>query len=89
MRRYLVLYGVTLSSGAAVVVRFTGARAAGNAILCWMARDQAWGEGGKTLALAFAVDWLLIFIIGVSAQLSGAMNALGWSTVVSDTIQIG
>jgi hypothetical protein len=78
---FLALYGVTFGPGAEVVIRFLGALAAGNAVLSWLSRDQA-PSGLQAVQLAFAVDWLFILLVGVLGQLSGAMNALGWSTVV-------
>lgn len=73
---------MSFGPGAEVVIRFLGSVIAGNAILSWLAREQPQSPGLKALELAFAVDWLLILVVGVLGQLSGAMNALGWSTVI-------
>jgi hypothetical protein len=78
---FLALYGVTFGPGAEVVIRFLGALAAGNAVLSWLSRDQP-SSGLQTIELAFAVDWLFILLVGVLGQLAGAMNALGWTTVL-------
>ena len=79
---YLALYGVTLSPVAEVVVRFLGGLAAGNAMLSWSIRDEPASTALNAIKLAFVFDWLVILVAGVLGQLSGAMNALGWSTVV-------
>jgi hypothetical protein len=86
---YLALYGVSFAAGAAVVIRFTGALAAGNALLSWLARDMPWADGLKAIALSFFIDWVLILIIGLLGQFAGAMNALGWTTVVMAAIWAG
>jgi hypothetical protein len=86
---FLAPYGVTFGDGAAVVIRFLGALAAGNAILSWQSRDQPWSDGLKTITLVFAFDWVVILIVGVQGQLAGAMTALGWSTVVLAAIWAG
>jgi hypothetical protein len=83
---YLALYGVSFAAGAAVVIRFTGALAAGNAVLSWVARDMAWADGLKAITLSFFIDWLLILFVGLLGQFTGAMNALGWTTVVMAAI---
>jgi hypothetical protein len=62
---FLALCGVTFGPGAEAVVRFMGSLAAGNAILSWLARDQPPSRGLKAIELAFAVDWLLILVVGV------------------------
>jgi hypothetical protein len=78
---FLALYGVTFGPGAEVVVRFLGALAAGNAALSWLSRDQP-GSALQNIAVSFAVDWLLILVVGILGQIAGAMNALGWTTVL-------
>ena len=79
---FLSLYGVTFGAGAEVVIRFLGALAGGNAALSWLSRNQAAGPGLQNVELSFAVDWVLIFVVGVLGQLAGAMNGLGWTTVI-------
>jgi hypothetical protein len=86
---YLALYGVSFAAGAAVVIRFTGALAAGNAVLSWVARGLPSSDALKAIVLAFFVDWLLILIVGLLGQFAGAMNALGWTTVVMAAIWAG
>jgi hypothetical protein len=44
--------------------------------------------GLKVIELSFAIDWLLILVVGVLGQLAGAMNALGWTTVVLAAIWV-
>jgi hypothetical protein len=78
---FLALYGVTLSPGAEVVARFLGGLAAGNAALSWLSRDQP-ASALQNIAVSFAVDWLLILVVGILGQIAGAMNALGWTTVL-------
>ena len=79
---FLALYDVTFGAGAEVVIRFLGALAGGNAVLSWLSRDQPDSPGLKIIELSFAVDWLFILVVGVLGQLAGAMNALGWTTVI-------
>jgi len=87
---FLSLYGVTFGAGAEVVIRFLGALAGGNAALSWLSRGQAESSAGlQNVELSFAIDWLLILVVGVLGQLAGAMNALGWSTVILALIWVG
>ena len=78
---FLSLYGVALSPGAAVALKFFGGVAAGNAILGWLIRNAAEGVALRAILFVFAFNWLPAVIFGTLGQLAGAMNALGWSTV--------
>lgn len=79
---FLGLYGVSLSPGAAIAIRFFGGVATGNALLSWWARNQPPSELLKIVVLVFAFDWLATFVAGLLGQFANAMNPLGWSTVV-------
>jgi hypothetical protein len=79
---FFSLYGVTLSSGASVVVQLFGGVALGNAILSWLIRNAGDSELRRSILLAFFVHWAVGFIVSLIGQIAGAMNLLGWSLVV-------
>ena len=76
------LYGVSLSPGGLLVARLFGAALLGFAVLTWCARNAEESEGRRAIILALFISDAIGFIVALIGQLSGAVNALGWSTVI-------
>lgn len=79
---FLQQYGVTVNSGTVVLARLFGATLVGLAVLCWLARTAPVSEGLRAIMIGlFAID-ALGFVAALQGVLSGAVNSLGWSTVI-------
>lgn len=76
------LYTVTLGAGAIIVARLFGAALITFAVLSWLAKDAAASEARDAIVLAFFIGDAIGFIAALIGQFSGAVNTLGWSTVV-------
>ncbi len=77
----LNIFGTTYSSGAALTAREYGATVIGCLFLTWLARDS-----GKSTARKAIITYLFVYdavaLVAILAiQLSGGLNALGWSIV--------
>ena len=77
----LALYGATLSPGGILIVRLFGAALLELAVLSWFARNAGDSEARKAIILALFVGEAVGFVVALFGQLSGVVNALGWSTV--------
>ncbi|MFH1951949.1 MAG: hypothetical protein ABIL06_10065 [Pseudomonadota bacterium] len=77
----LSLYGITLSPGGLIVARLFGAALLGYAVLTYLARKAEESEARRAIVFALFISELIGFIVALVGQLSGAVNALGWSTV--------
>ena len=77
----LALYGITPSPGGTTVVRLFGAALLEFALLSWFVRNAGDSEARKAIILALFVGEAVGFIVALFGQLSGVVNALGWSTV--------
>ena len=78
----LSFYGITPSPGGLIPARLFGATLLGYAVLTWFARNTEESEARRAIVLALFVSDVVGFIVALVGQLSGAVNALGWSTVV-------
>lgn len=76
------LYGFNLSPGGIIIARLFGAALLGYAVLTWFARNAGESEARKAIILAMVFSETVSFIVALLAQFSGAVNALGWSTVI-------
>jgi hypothetical protein len=65
-----------------IVAQLFGAALVAFAVLTWVARNAPDSEARRAILLALFVGDSVGFIIALIAQLGGAVNALGWSTVV-------
>jgi hypothetical protein len=74
-------YGLTLSPSTAVIARFFGAALIGFGIITWQARAAAPSDALRAIVLALFVSDALGFVLALRDALTGAVNALGWSTV--------
>ncbi len=77
----LALYGITLGPGGILIARLFGAALLEFALLSWLARNAGDSEARKAIILAIFVGEAVGFIVALFGQLSGVVNALGWSTV--------
>jgi len=75
-------YGATLSPAGVLVARLFGAALFGYAVLSWFARNAGESEARNAIVLAIFVGDAIGFIVALLGQLSGVVNAFGWSTVV-------
>lgn len=78
----LAMYGVTVTPGNAVVARLFGAALVGYGVLTWRARGAAPSDALRAIVFSLFVADVIGFIIALHGRLGGAVNALGWSTVV-------
>ena len=76
------LYGNALSPGGLFLARLFGAALLGFAILTLLARKAEQSEARKAIILSLFISEAIGFIVALIGQLSGVVNALGWSTVV-------
>ena len=74
-------YGVTITDGGAVICRLFGAALLGFAIISLMARDAHPSKARKAIVTGFFLGDIVGCVIAIFAQVSGAINVLGWSTV--------
>ena len=77
----LALYGITLSPDGILIARLFGAALLEFALLSWLVRNVGDSEARKAIILAVFVGEVVGFIVALVGQLSGEVNALGWSTV--------
>ena len=75
-------YGITLSLGGIIVAQLFGASLLGYAVLTWSARNAGESEARNAIVLAMVLSETIGFIVALLGQLSGAVNGLGWSTVL-------
>ena len=75
-------YGITLSLGGIIVAQLFGACLLGYAVLTWSARNAGESEARNAIVLAMFLSETIGFIVALLGQLSGAVNSLGWSTVL-------
>lgn len=75
-------YGVSVNPGTALLGRLFGGTLLGLALLSWQVRAAATSDAVRAILLALFVIDGLGFAIGLQGVLSGAVNALGWLTVV-------
>jgi len=77
----LAFYGITLSPGGITIARLFGAALLEFALLSWFVRNAGDSEARKAIILAIFVGEAVGFVVALFGQLSGVVNALGWSTV--------
>jgi len=77
----LAIYGITLGPGGITIARLFGAALLEFAFLSWFVRNLGQSETRKAIILALFIGEVIGFFVALFGQLSGAVNALGWSTV--------
>jgi hypothetical protein len=75
------LYGLDLTTDGAFIARLLGVEFIGYGLLAWFFRNEAHSNAGAAVLLAFFITDATAFIVSLVAQLSGIMNAFGWSLV--------
>ena len=77
----LALYSIKLSPGGITITRLFGAALLEFALLSWFVRDLEESSTRKAIILALFIGEVIGFIVVLYGQLSGVVNALGWTTV--------
>lgn len=77
--QFWALYGVDVSVSASVIMRILGGIVLGNATFAWLALDP---EKAQHILPVFMMEWGIMFIVTLPAQLAGLMNVLGWSNPI-------
>lgn len=78
----MTMYGATLNPAGTLIAQLFGAALIGYAVVNWFARNAKGDEALRAIVLANLVADTIGFIMALLGQLSGVVNALGWSTVV-------
>jgi len=78
----LSLYGMSFSSAAAFTARAYGASLLGNLMLTWFARNAEESPVRRAIVLDLFVYDGVALLATLALQFSGAVNVLGWGTVV-------
>jgi hypothetical protein len=77
----LAFYGVTLTPGTAVVARLFGAALVGYGVVGWLARNAPHSEALRAIVTGYFFGSTVGCVVALHGVLSGATNALGWSTL--------
>ncbi len=77
----LNLLGTTYGPGAALTAREYGATLIGNMLLTWLARNAGKSIARKAIIIHLFVYDAIALVATLIIQLSGGLNALGWSIV--------
>jgi hypothetical protein len=78
----LRLYGLVPDAAAIWVSRLVGGSLLGFATLLWFGRKTSSVEARRAIALALLVQDAIGWIASAEIQLTGRMNAFGWSNLV-------
>jgi hypothetical protein len=77
----LQLYGLVPTEAAIWTTRLVGGSILGFATLMWFGRTAA-QEGRRAIAIALLVQDLVGLLASIEIQLSGTVNAFGWSSIL-------
>jgi hypothetical protein len=78
----LQLYGLKPDNAAIWTLRLAAGSILGFATLMWFGRKTASQETRRAIALALLAQDAIGFIASTEIQLSGSVNALGWSNLI-------
>jgi len=78
----LQLYGLVPNEAGIWTTRLVGGSILGFATLMWFGRTAATQEGRRAIAIALLVQDLVGLLASIEIQLSGAVNAFGWSSIL-------
>lgn len=78
----MAYYGIMADAPLEYVGQLFGAALLAFAVLTWSARNAADSDARRAILLALFVGDGIGFIVALVRQLSGVVNAVGWSTVV-------
>jgi hypothetical protein len=78
----LSYYGGDPNAGANYMAQLLGAALIGIAIILWLCKDVEDSPARRAILLGLFVAEGVGFVVALMMQLSGVMNALGWTTVM-------
>jgi hypothetical protein len=78
----LTQYGITADRYTAFMSRFFGAALINVGLIAWLARNIVDSLGRRSIVLAGLIGDVVGFFVALQGQLTGSVNALGWSTVL-------
>ena len=79
---FFSMYGVETSDALNLTGRLLGAAYIGYSVIAWSVRSSSDSSVGNTVLLGYFISYAIGLIVSLIAQLGGAVNALGWSTVL-------
>ena len=77
----LSIYGITLGDAGLYIGQLFGAAILGYAVLAWFARNTEESPARRAILIALFTGFTIGFIMALIGQLTGVVNAVGWSTV--------
>ena len=78
----LSFYGAAPDAGTNYMTQLFGAALLGFAIILWLCKDAEDSPVRQAILLGLFVAEGVGFVVALITQLGGAINALGWSTVI-------
>jgi hypothetical protein len=78
----LAYYGATPDATVNYIGQLFGSALIVISVLTWVARNAADSDARQAIILAIFIGDAVGFVVALTAQLGGVVNALGWSTVV-------
>jgi hypothetical protein len=78
----LQLYGLVPAEAAIWTTRLVGGSILGFATLMWFGRRSASLEARRAIAIALLVQDLVGLYASIEIQLTGSVNAFGWSSIL-------
>ncbi|HEY6451297.1 MAG TPA: hypothetical protein VIX87_01720 [Steroidobacteraceae bacterium] len=78
----LAQYGVAADRSIILMSRFFGTALIQIGLLFWLARSIIDSVGRAAIVLSGLISMVIGFLVALQGELSGVINALGWSTVV-------
>ena len=79
---FFSMYGPDTNDALIFTGRLLGAAYIGFAVIAWQIRSASDPDVGKTVLPGFFISYGIGFVAALIAQLSGVVNAMGWSSVV-------
>lgn len=76
------MYGMEIEGEAIYLVHLLGGLMTANVILSWFYREVSDRKALKAISYQQIWAWLAAFGVGLIGQLTGVMNAMGWSAIV-------
>jgi len=80
------MLGQQIGPAGVVNTRYYGVFAFGWGILLWLAREFKYHKDRRAVAFSIGFSLALSAIVGLGGILSGSINALGWSFVITDSV---
>ena len=78
----LAQYGITADRNTVFMSRFFGGALINVGLIVWFARNIVDSLGRRSIVLAGLIGDVIGFFVALQGQMSGGVNALGWSTVL-------